>query len=148
MTLSDRAREMAAELLPCHRAEPWCQDKEHYFECPAALRPAVTAAFQRLIDERRTPESVSLLEQHCSDADFETIGRLRDESYAAGYQAARDDAARLNLKQVEHVVALGPRTTRTLVAAILYSMNTGGGGVDDAANATDTLLAELAKKEK
>ena len=59
---------------------------------------------------------MSLLEHHCSEADFETIGKLRDESYAAGYQAGRDDAARLNVKQVSHVVELGPTTLRTLVA--------------------------------
>ena len=63
-----------------------------------------------------TPESMSLLEHHCSDADFAAIGKLRDESYAAGYSAGRDDAARLNVQQVSHVVELGPTTLRTLVA--------------------------------
>ena len=95
-----------------------------------------------------TPESMSLLEHHCSDADFAAIGKLRDESYAAGYQAGRDDAARLNIKSVEHVVKLHPETVRALVAAII-----GAGGkdwhvVEDAIDATDHLLTHLCEKEK
>ena len=66
----------------------------------------------------RTPESVSVLEQHCSDADFETIGKMRDESYAAGYSAGRDDAARLNIQEVVHVTKLHEDTLRALVAAL------------------------------
>lgn len=66
-----------------------------------------------------TPESMSVLEQHCSDADFETIGKMRDESYADGYDAGRDDAARLNVQEVVHIVQLHEDTVRALVGAIL-----------------------------
>ena len=95
-----------------------------------------------------TPNSMLLLEHHCSEADFATIGKLRDESYAAGYSAGRDAAARLNVKQVSHVVELGSETLRTLVAAII-----GAGGkdwhvVEDAIDATDHLLTHLCEKEK
>lgn len=69
-----------------------------------------------------TPESMSLLEHHCSEADFATIGKLRDESYAAGYSAGRDDAARLNVKSVEHLVKLHPETLRALVEPIVLAI--------------------------
>ena len=85
-------------------------------DCPYfALRDATPKG-----DGGCTPESMSVLEQHCSDAAFAVIGKARDESYAAGYSAGRDDAARLNVQSVEHVVKLHSETLRALATLMTY----------------------------
>lgn len=91
----------------------------------------------------RTPESVSVLEQHCSDADFETIGKMRDESYAAGYSAGRDDAARLNIQEVVHVTKLHEDTLRALVAALLRASHKWSSDETIAVVNADNLLTHL-----
>ena len=103
-----------APVRGCPRHTPyWCYPCD---DCSEILRRKHEAEAAAPVHVSLTPERMSLLEHHCSEADFATIGKPRDESYAAGYQAGRDDAVRLNVKQVSHVVELGSETLRAVVA--------------------------------
>jgi hypothetical protein len=84
---------------------------------------------------------MSTTERDCGDTGFAVIGKARDESYAAGYSAGRDDAARLNVQSVEHVTKLHPETLRALGMFLLFA--TGSYNVESAAEDIDALLAKL-----
>ena len=94
-----------------------------------------------------TPKSVKCVHEWTSNEHSAYCLRCKkqrynlDGSYAAGYSAGRDDAARLTVQSVEHVVKLHPETLRALGVFLLFA--TGHYNVESAAEDTDTVLAKL-----